>query len=313
MQRTASRIRNSVVKTEKTLRAPSFSNPTGCSLPLPRWERHACERHSTPPRRARAVSSFIRAERQDLVDARSLRSYQSGTRLLSLAARSTHAPPHERNATPAAAVGFRTRTQCVHTELIKGTGDEKHARRGGQSLLLRTHVHTRRRRMRPASVALRRMRHRYRHVCRRKLRAHVDTGSYGQGDSGTGRLQGRPSEPGEGRTPEGHARRREREPGVTAAPVTGSVQRDASVLVEPWRGSLQSAVLKSAAGVRRFVRSPQRRSARYQSVHALRPHLRWDPPVAASCAAHDGWNVVARIGHVVYTSPVSLTDANENG
>ncbi|KAL3220164.1 hypothetical protein MRX96_029992 [Rhipicephalus microplus] len=52
----------------------------------------------------------------------------------------------------------------------------------------------------------------------------------------------------------------------------------------PW--PIDSAVLKSAAGVRRFVRSPQRRSVRYTGAsNALRPHLRWGPPVAASRAA----------------------------
>ncbi|KAL1439945.1 hypothetical protein MTO96_009772 [Rhipicephalus appendiculatus] len=118
------RIRNSVVKTEAT--RPPLLQPeepyllrAGNGTPA-RGTPHLLGK---PRRRSYAHRGRMRWTRS---------RYQSGTRLLSPAARSTRAPPHERNAAPAAAVRFRTRTLCVHTEFTKGTGDEQHACWGGE-------------------------------------------------------------------------------------------------------------------------------------------------------------------------------------
>lgn len=66
----------------------------------------------------------------------------------------------------------------------------------------------------------------------------------------------------------------------------------------PW--PIDSAVLKSAAGVRRFVRSPQRRSARYQSVAraaaATAPGLGDPGRRLTRHEARDSRDVVAHIG-----------------
>ncbi|KAL1439944.1 hypothetical protein MTO96_009771 [Rhipicephalus appendiculatus] len=84
----------------------------------------------------------------------------------------------------------------------------------------------------------------------------------------------------------------------------------------PW--PIDSTVLKSAAGVRRFVRSPQRRSARYQSVvrAAAAPALGSSGCRLTRCEAHDSWNAgctlwARRVPHIQVLYRRQTTKENE--